>query len=107
VAITAIKALQDMEDLKQVDLSPFWQDESLIENPNNEDIELLKLFYKRNLEFYKAPEKLKLEDYYDKLVITGVDAGVSARVLSKAREYAADPQMMSSIKTIYDSMIVE
>jgi hypothetical protein len=107
VAITAIKTLQDMEDIKMVDLSSFWKDLTLAENPNCENLDIIKKFYQRNADFYKHPENIKLVDYYHKLSDLGVDASIAHKVLDKSEEYSKNPEMMESIKTIYNSMIAE
>lgn len=107
LAITAIKALQDMEDLKMVDMSSVWTGIDLIENPNGEDLDQLKKFYKRSEVFYLHPEEITVINYYHKLIDVGISASIARNVLDKAQEYSKNPEMMESIKTIYNSMIAE
>jgi len=105
IALTAVKVLQDLEDIKKFDVKPYLPNLASIENRNNEKRELLVKFYKNVIDTYANPSKLTLENYRMKLAQLGIGEDLAAKVQKKAEQLSNDKGITKSVRAVYAEMM--
>jgi hypothetical protein len=107
IGLTAIKVLQDIDDVKQFDIRPYLPNLDAARAPNNEDMDVLKSYYAIAKEAYSDSSRLELADYEDKLARLGLGKEYAARVIARAQELAADKNIMTAVRSIFAETIAK
>jgi hypothetical protein len=102
---SAVKILQDMEDIKEFDVRPYLPYLQQAETPNGENPEAMKRYHDIFLEMYASPEQLSISSGYEMWRRLGVGDDLCEQIRQKAESYAADPRTMAAIKKIYPEML--
>jgi hypothetical protein len=97
--ISAIKNLQDIDDVQKFDLKSYLHYLDYVENPNGEDLEALRKYNRNFQQAYLNPPSI------DNTVQMWQDLGVSKERSDKIREwtirYSEDEQIMKAVKNLY------
>ncbi len=104
IAVTALKALQDMDDVGKFDIVGNLANLEAIEARNNEDPNILKAFYQMLNDSYKTNHP-SIDDYYKGWKTLGMDNQLANAIYGKTTQFMADENSMGKIREIYPSMI--
>jgi hypothetical protein len=102
---SAVKTLQDMEDMKGFDIKPHLPCLRQAETPNGESVEAMERYYGIFLEMYADPQRLGITSGYEMWRRLGVSDDLCEQIELKVESYASDPQTMAAIKGIYPEML--
>lgn len=105
VGITAIKTLQDLEDMKEFDVSQHLPDLTLIEHHNNEDPDKVRKFYEAACIVYSNPKAITLETYKLKMLELGLPEALAESVNRTTTEYQDKPGALELVRGIYPEML--
>ncbi len=98
---TALKILQDIDDANSFEITKYLDCFSKIQNPNGEDMEKMKLYYKTFHEIYKAPEKLTIDSYNFLWTQWGLDGELVKKLIAQTKLFALDENIMIRLKGLY------
>lgn len=104
---TALKILQDMDDIKKFDIKNQLQYLECVETPNGEDSQKVLEYNRIFSNMYKNPEKISFESYYQMWRLFGIGDELSAKVKQQAQEYSKDEKIGDFIEHIYDNMLLK
>lgn len=107
VVSTALKIIQDMDDMQKFDLQSYLPALNYSLNPNGEELEVLVGFNRLIKQNYLNKKVCAVEDYSDIMSSWGIDRSLIDRVITKIEEFSADEGKLAKIKSIYDLMLVE
>jgi hypothetical protein len=107
IRLTAIKVLQDLDDVRKFDIVKYLPYLNFVTAYNREDRNLLLQYYGINRELYMQPEKLNLENYGTKLHKLGLTKELAGRVINKATEFSEDKAIMQSIPEMYPEILAK
>lgn len=103
---TAVKVLQEIEDLKSFDVSKYLQYSQLSFVPHNESREVLDSYYGFIKNFY-SEGSIKIENYRVMFDFFGFPKDVENEVIAKCVSLQQDEVKMRKIKDMYSKMIAE
>lgn len=102
---TAIKILQDLDDVKKFDIKQYLPFLSHIENPNGEDIEILKKYYDIFPKMYADPNAVNIDSCYEMWKEFGIGDELAKKMKLQAEEYGCDKAVMDAVVKIYPEML--
>lgn len=100
---TALKILQDMDDVHQFDIKAALPNLEYIENPNKERVDLLIRYNQIFIRLYTEPH-LNLDRYILMWKEMGLGDDIAIKVKEQVLEYQADKGIMDSLKKVYSRM---
>jgi len=103
---SAIKIIQDMDDLQKFDLRQSVKYlENYVFNPNGEDIKKVQRYNQIMINLYKGKKKTTVEDNYQMWLALGVDRKSALNIKEQTEGLLKDVKMIKRIETIYDEML--
>jgi hypothetical protein len=105
VSITAIKELQDLEDVKNIDIKSLLPEPGSIEARSGEKEEVLMEFYKIINNTYSDPGILSLKSYYDQSLQLGFGKELASSVVKRAEEFKNNDYIIKLVPDIYPEII--
>ncbi|MBX4191191.1 MAG: hypothetical protein KW804_00085 [Candidatus Doudnabacteria bacterium] len=99
VKLSAIKTLQDLDDVQKFDIRSFTELLNYVENPNNENLDQLKDYNRSIADTYKKP--FSIENTVLCWSGFGVSADMVDKVLKQTIAFSHDNGIMSQVKQIY------
>ncbi len=105
VSLTAVKILQDLNDIANFKINEFLPDVKFAELQNGESRELIDKFYALIQNSYSNPNELSIESYHPLLVEIGLPFELATRVTDKASEFSKDDELMERLNSAYAEMI--
>lgn len=104
---TAIKILQDIDDVNKFAIADFLPSLAHVENPNGEDMDVMRGYNKLFENTYKDPANTSIDDLYEMWAAFGVGDELRARVKETAERFAQDSAVMEGVKNLYDTMLFD
>ena len=102
---TALKILQDIDDVQKFDITKYLPYLDYVANPNGEDIAKVKQYNQIFQRVYKDPGKVPIEDYYEMWKELGIGDELATKVRNKTEKFQKDPKTMELIRPIYSEML--
>lgn len=103
---TAIKILQDMDDVKKFDIKQYLPLLSHVENPNGENVAILKKYNDIFPKMYVDPNTVNLDSYDEMWKVFVIDDEIAMKLKSQAEAYSRDKAIMDTVIKIYPAMIL-
>lgn len=104
---TAIKILQDIDDVRKFDILKYLPCLDHVENPNGEDIEILRSYNQIFLMTYRDPSTVSIDSLYEMWAAFGVDGDLRTKVKARAEAFALDQAVMNGVQALYQAMLTE
>lgn len=98
---TAIKILQDIEDVKNFNISDYLKHLQYIENPNNENLEDLKRYNQIFISLYKQAPDITVDDLKEMWLIFGIDENLAGQVKEKAYQLQGLSDIIDRLNKMY------
>ncbi len=105
ITSTAIKIIQDMDDLKFFDIQGCIKCLDYTNNPNGEDIKGVKIYNKIMTKLYKNEKIINLDGYINMWRELGQEDNLCEELRAKTQEFLDNPKIIIRIKAIYKEMI--
>ena len=105
IVATAMKIIQDREDMQSFDIKKYLKCLEYAYNPNGEDIGSIENYNKIMVDLYKNKKITTVEEYIKMWLVLGPEAGLCEQVRAKTEEFLKDPAMLNRIKSVYGEMI--
>ena len=102
---SALKLLQDIDDLSFFAIKDFLPFLDYVHNPNGEDMAVLRAYHETFRKFYSQNRISTFDDYYDMWKLWGVGDELASRMRRYAESYAQDKTVMQNLKKIYPQVI--
>ncbi len=102
---TALKVLQDMDDVQRFDIGAFLPLLSYVENPNGEDTVKLRAYNEIFVKMYGKPFAMTIRHAHEMWVQFGIGEKLADEISRQAEAYAKDPQVMHLVMKIYPEVI--
>ena len=103
---SALKILQDIEDVKKFNIIECLTALDYIENPNGEDPEKLREYNRMFQKMYADPAKVDIEICCNMWKDLGVNSDYIDKIKKKAEEYGDNPEITSLILGVYEEMLI-
>lgn len=100
---TAIKIIQDISDAEFIGTKNYIKYLGYINNPNNENLDLIKKYNQIFIEMYNK-DSLSYEDEFTMWQMLGLDQDVLEKIKKKTAELNQDQSVIDRVKQIYDIM---
>jgi hypothetical protein len=104
IGLTALKVLQDIQDVQKFDIQKHLSCFDYIETPHGEDTELLAEHHKIWKEMYEK-HNLSIDHVTGSLVKLGMSEEIGSKINTQAYQYTKDPKAQEFLKTIYNEML--
>ena len=104
---TAIKILQDIDDVNKFAIADYLPGLTHVENPNGEDMDVMRGYNRIFKKMYENPVDLSIDTHYEMWAAFGVGDELRSRVKGTAERFAQDPAIMAGVAKLYDAMLVE
>jgi len=105
IMCTALKILQDIDDLKYFDIKPHLASLSHIETPNGEDVQKVREYNQLFVDIYSKAPEVTIEDLEQMWVDWSVPAETAQKMREKSYEIQADAALMKKVRGIYTETI--
>ena len=102
---TAIKVLQDLDDLRKFDIKLYLPYLKNVENPNGEDLKKVCQYNEIFIKMYNQPKEVNIDSYYQMLLDFGIGQELSSKVVFQAKEYNENKIIRSAVPKIYPKTI--
>lgn len=103
---SAIKIIQDMNDLQKFDLQQSVKClENYVFNPNGEDIKKVRKYNQIMIDLYKNKKKTTIEDNYQMWLALGVNRESALNIKKQTEELLNNVEIVKKIEMIYDEML--
>lgn len=102
---TALKILQDIDDLRHFDVKKHLSALAYVETPNGEDDAQMRKYNQLFINIYNKSPEVTIEDLEKMWVDWGVDASTATKMRRKAHEIQKDKQLMQSVIGAYDETL--
>lgn len=106
IKYTAIKILQDIDDVRKFDIKKYLPYLAFTENPNGEDFDLVNKYNKIFIKMYAEPDEVDIDSCYEMWREFGIGDDLAAKVKKQSEEYSKDERIMNIIREIYSQMII-
>ncbi len=103
---TALKILQDIDDLQHFDIRQYLGALNYIEAPNGEDEAEVKKYNQLFINIYKDAPNVSIEDLEKMWTDWNVSPEVATKMRNKAYEIQADKRLMGLIVNVYKETMV-
>jgi hypothetical protein len=105
INITAVKMLQDMDDLGKFDLSLYLPHLSKAENPGGESSDEIKMYNQIFMDMYANPRQVDLDSYRAMWIRMKIDEKVAHELRSQTETFRSDHGVMSVVPHLYTEML--
>lgn len=102
---SAMKTVQDMNDIKQFYLQKYLKFLDYVYNPNGEELRKIKEYHKIILNLYRGKKETSVEDNYNMWRGLGVEKYKCQRIKQKTEEVLKNQELVKRIHFIYREMI--
>lgn len=105
IILTAIKLLQDQDDIKKFEITSNLPNVNYAEVHNNESLEDVKSYYNLLINVYSDKDEPDFDDYLASFKGLGLPSELGDRIILKAKELQQDKIALEKIYRIYDEML--
>ena len=102
---TALKILQDIDDVQKFDIKKYLPDLDYVEAPNGEDPKIVLRYNQIFQNMYKDPAKTNIDSCYEMWKLFGIGDELATKVKLQAEAYSKDKRIMDFIGQIYNLML--
>jgi hypothetical protein len=102
---SALKMLQDIEDVKQFNIKQHLSALQHVENPNDEDVVVVHQYNQMLFNLYNKTGEVSIEDLEQMWICLTVSTENAAKMRQKAYEIQGDPELTQLVKNIYDETV--
>ncbi len=103
---SALKVLQDMDDVRQFTIGSFLPFLEHLENPNGEDVARLRAYSQTFSRMYADSAIPTLNDYYEMWRKWGIGDDLAGQIRRQVEEYAKDAKVIGQIEDIYPKVFL-
>jgi hypothetical protein len=105
VETTALKVLQDIEDVQKFSITDYLPYLDYVENPNGKDIAPIKRFNTLLQEMYADPKYLKVEHQYKMWLEWGLSEEKKDELMALCHDYQKNSVIMEKIPKVFEEML--
>lgn len=105
VASSAVKIIQDTNDLKCFDLQSNLKYLEYAHNPNGEDLDEIKKYNRIFINMYKGKSETTIEDNIRMWLELGINGELGEKIKIKTEELLRNEELVGRIHSIYKGMI--
>ena len=102
---TALKILQDLVDARAFDIRSYLRYLEYVENPNGEDIDMIKKYNQIIIKMYADSKKVNINSCYKMWKDFGIGDDLVAKIKIQAEQYFKDNKVLASIEEIYNKTL--
>lgn len=102
---TAMKIIQDMDDMQLFDIQHYLKCLEYVDNPNGESLTAIKDYNEILINLYRAKKVTGIEENIKMWYAFGVEARLCERVRVNTEKFLKDPGIIVRLKLIYQEMI--
>lgn len=102
---TALKILQDIDDIGQFDIKKHLGSLRYIETPNGEAKEAIQKYNQLFIDIYSKAPNISIEDLEKMWVDWNIPKDIAAKMRTKAYEIQADPELKLKVDKIYNETL--
>ncbi len=102
---TALKILQDLDDVKKFDIKSHLSCLEYVANPNGEDIEKVKEYNAIFPQMYADPSNVTIDSAYVMWEKFGIGIELVEQLKESTERQGNDPQTIEHLSTLYDEML--
>jgi len=104
---TALKILQDIDDVTKFDITKYLPDLDYVENLCGEDIQKLKAYNNIFQRMYANPKQVNIDSCYEMWKEFGIGDELADKVKATAEQYSKDPKAMGLLYQIYPETLLK
>lgn len=105
IQLSVAKVIQDMNDLQQFELVKMLEHLNLVKNPNGENIEKAKAFYRIIQNTYQHGKVPSPEQYYTLWTSVGLDAETTFRIIDLLKDNLTDQLLVKKIEDSHEKIV--
>ncbi len=105
IRMTALKILQDIDDVKKYNINAYLPYLDYIENLNGENIEELLKFNKYFQTMYAVPQQVSVESYFEMWKFLGIGDALLDKVRVQVEKYQNNESIKDFINTVYEQTL--
>jgi hypothetical protein len=105
VIATALKIIQDMDDVQAFDIQKYLECLDYVENSNKEDILLVEKYNRTLVNLYRGKKVPSVDDYNQLWRAFGVDENLGEELRHKTEEFLKDENIIGRSRSVYQEMI--
>ncbi len=105
VTSTAIKIIQDMNDMQQFPIQKNLKYLNYLHNPNGENINKIKKYNQIIINLYKDKKKTSTRDYLKLWLALGVDKKIGIEINTKTKEFLKNKKLVKKIENSFSNII--
>jgi len=102
---TAIKILQDMDDVKKFDIKQCLLYLKFTDNPNGEDLKKMQQYNMILFKTYVDSDNITIDNYHYTWKEFGIGDDLVAKVKLQTEKYSKDEVVMAAVSKIYQQML--
>ena len=102
---SAMKIIQDMNDMQKFDLQKNLEYLEFAYNPNGENLSDIKKYNQIIINLYKNKKVTTVDDYYKIWFVLGINKEQGDKIKEKTEEFLKYKRLVKKIEAIYDDMI--
>lgn len=102
---TAIKILQDLDDVKRFDIEQYLPYLEFTENPNGEDFDKVNKYNQIFIKMYAKPSQVNINSLYEMWKKFGISDDLANKIKNQAEQYSEDKSVMVAVREIYCGML--
>jgi len=102
---TAIKVLQDLNDVRQFDLARYLSSLSHVECPNGESENVLRSYHSLLQKDYAKTPDISMDDELDIWMHFGIGEELLNAIRNVTQTYAADAELMDEVRKLYETAL--
>lgn len=103
---TAIKILQDLNDVRKFDIKQYLPYLEYTETPNGEDFEKVKKYNQILSKTYGEPAQTNINSYYEMSREFGIVDELATKISIQVEQYSKDMTVMAVVREIYQKMLL-
>lgn len=102
---TALKIIQDMDDMQSFNIQFYMKDLEYHHNPYNENIINIKNYNQIMIDLYKNKKVTSIEDNIKMWLALGQEERLCREVEKKCKIFLKKPKIIERVKSVYSNMI--
>jgi hypothetical protein len=104
---TAIKILQDLDDVRKFDIKSYLPYLRHVENPNGENVKMVERYNLLFLAMYADPATVNIDSCYEMWKAFGIGDELAEKIKFRAGVYLKDKAITETIHRIYPAMLLK
>ena len=105
IVSTAMKIIQDMDDMQFFDIQRYLEFLEYADNPNGESLAAVKAYNQIMIDLYRGKKVTTVEDNIKMWRALGVEDRLCERVREETEKFLKDPEMLKCLRSVYQEMV--